>query len=179
MTKVIRRTDASAAAAWFGLRMTSDTQAGAALAPVSGVRSTALAVLRYGTMLFGTAVIVQIYLAGSGIFAATGPVKDASSLDAHRTLGNILAGVALLLLIAMIIARPRRAVVWTVIAMFVLTGVEGVLAQSGSGAPYLGALHPVVAVVIMGLAAAVPLLTRPGAARSQASQAPKADGAAS
>jgi hypothetical protein len=174
MTKVIRRTDAGPTPLWFGHGMTSDTQAGTAVAPVSGVRSTALAVLRYGTMLFGTAVIVQIYLAGSGIFAATGPVKDATSLDAHRMLGNILAGVALLLVIAMIIARPRRAVIWTVVVMFVLTGVEGVLAQSGSGAPYLGALHPVVAVVIMGLAAVVPMLTRPTAARTPSSKADEA-----
>jgi Family of unknown function (DUF6220) len=129
-------------------------------APVSGARQVATTIVRYGAMLFGTAVIVQIYLAGSGIFAAKGPVKDASSLDPHRTLGNILAVLALLLLIAVIVARPSRRVVIIVIVLFVLTGIEGLLAMAGNGAPYVGALHPVIAVVIMGLAALVPLWTR-------------------
>jgi hypothetical protein len=133
-------------------------------APVSGARQVATTIVRYGAMLFGTAVIVQIYLAGSGIFAAKGPVKDASSLDPHRTLGNILAVLALLLLIAVIVARPSRRVVITVIVLFVLTGIEGLLAMAGNGAPYVGALHPVIAVVIMGLAALVPLWTPKDAA---------------
>jgi hypothetical protein len=119
-------------------------------------------ILRYGAMLFGTAVIVQFYLAGSGIFAATGPVKDASSLDPHRVLGNILAVLALLLLIAVVVARPGRRVMITVIVLFVLTAVEGFLAGLGSSAPYVGALHPVVAAVILGLAVLVPIwLPRP------------------
>jgi hypothetical protein len=129
-------------------------------APVSGARQVATTIVRYGAMLFGTVVIVQIYLAGSGIFAAKGPVKDATSLDPHRTLGNILAVLALLLLIAVIVARPSRRVVITVIVLFVLTAVEGVVAMAGDGAPYVGALHPVIAVVIMGLSALVPLWTR-------------------
>lgn len=133
---------------------------GRVAAPPSGARQVALTIVRYGSMLFGTAVLVQVYLAGSGIFAAKGPVKDASSLDPHRTLGNILAGLALLLLIAVIVARPSRRVVITVVVLFVLTGVEGLIAGAGKSAPYFGALHPVIAVVIMGLAAVIPLWTR-------------------
>jgi hypothetical protein len=120
-------------------------------APITGARRVGHLILRYGAMVFGVAVLVQIYLAGAGIFAAAGPVSQASSLDAHRLLGNILAGVAFLLLIAMIVARPRRRVVVTVVALFVLTGVEGLLATAGGTLPYLGALHPVVAVLIVGL----------------------------
>jgi hypothetical protein len=169
MAKVIREADAGAAATWFGRPMTDDNRAaavdhgssGPAGMPTSGVRPAALAVLRYGAMVFGAAVIVQFYLAGSGIFAATGPVKDASSLDPHRTLGNILAGVALLLVIAMIVARPARRVVLTTVVLFVLTGVEGVLATAGSGSPYVGALHPVVAAVILGAAVGIVFQTRP------------------
>ncbi|HEX3783040.1 MAG TPA: DUF6220 domain-containing protein [Pseudonocardiaceae bacterium] len=125
----------------------------------SGLRQGAIAALRYGAMLFGALVIVQIYLAGSGIFAATGPVKLASSLDPHRVLGNVLAVVALLVLIAAIVARPGRRSLITAIVMFVLTGIEGLVAGWGSTSPYLGALHPVIAVVILGLAVALPLWT--------------------
>jgi hypothetical protein len=137
-------------------------------APASGARQVATTIVRYGAMLFGTAVLVQIYLAGSGIFGAKGPVKDASSLDPHRLLGNILSVLALLLLIAVIVARPSRRVVITVIVLFVLTAVEGFVAMAGDGAPYVGALHPVLAVVIMGLTALVPLWTRTGTAPATA-----------
>jgi hypothetical protein len=136
--------------------MIDDTSAPAS-APVSGARRIAGLALRYGAMLFGTAVVVQFYLAGSGIFAATGPVKDATSLAPHRLLGNILAGLALLLLVAAVVARPARRVVITVVVLFVLTAVEGLLASAGGGAPYVGALHPVVAAVILGLAVLIPL----------------------
>jgi hypothetical protein len=117
----------------------------------NGTRQVAAMIVRYGAMLFGTAVIVQFYLAGSGIFAATGPVKDASSLDPHRVLGNILAVLALVLLIATVVARPGRRALITVAVLFVLTAVEGLIASAGSGVPYFGALHPVVAAVILGL----------------------------
>jgi len=123
----------------------------------SGARQMAGKLLRYGAMLFGTAVIVQFYLAGSGIFAAKGPVGDASSLDPHRVLGNILAVLALLLLITMIIARPARRVMITVIVLFVLTAVEGLIAGTGDSAPYFAALHPVIAAVILGLTALIPI----------------------
>lgn len=126
-------------------------------ASASGMRQTSGKLLRYGAMLFGTGVIVQFYLAGSGIFAAKGPVSDASSLDAHRLLGNILAVLALLLLITMIMARPARRVVITVVVLFVLTGVEGLIAGTGDSAPYFAALHPVIAAVILGLAALIPI----------------------
>ncbi len=124
-------------------------------------RQGALQALRIGSMVFGTAVLVQFYLAGSGIFAATGPVKDASSLDAHRLFGNILAGLALIVLIIAIIARPPARVLIATIVMLVLTGVAGLIAGLGDTSAYLAALHPVVAAIILGLAFVIPLWTRP------------------
>jgi hypothetical protein len=128
---------------------------------VTTPRQGALQALRISSMVFGTAVLVQFYLAGSGIFAATGPVKDASSLDAHRLLGNILAGLALIVLIVAIIARPPARILIATIAMLVLTGVEGLIAGLGDTSAYLAALHPVIAAVILGLAFVIPLWTRP------------------
>lgn len=156
--------DARVTVLWFACPMTESNATGTSAVPLTGARQVALTIVRYGSMLFGTLVLVQVYLAGSGIFAAKGPVKDASSLDPHRTLGNILAVVALLLLIAALVARPSRRVVITVVVLFVLTGVEGLIAGAGSGAPYFGALHPVIALVIMGCAAVLPLWTRRGSA---------------
>jgi hypothetical protein len=124
-------------------------------------RRGALQALRIGAMVFGTAVLVQFYLAGSGIFAATGPLKDASSLDAHRLFGNVLAGLALIVLIIAIVARPPARILITTIVMLVLTGVEGLIAGLGDTSPYLAAFHPVIAAVILGLAFVIPLWTRP------------------
>lgn len=124
-------------------------------------RQGALQALRIGAMVFGTVVLVQFYLAGSGIFAATGPVMDASSLDPHRLLGNILAGLALLVLIIAIVARPPSRILISTIVMFVLTGVEGLVAGLHDTSVYLAALHPLLAAVIFGLACLIPLWIRP------------------
>jgi hypothetical protein len=128
---------------------------------VTTPRRGTLQALRIGSMVFGTVVLVQFYLAGSGIFAATGPVKDASSLDPHRLLGNILAGLALIVLVIAIVARPPARILIAAIVMLVLTGVEGLIAGLGDTSAYLAALHPVVAAVILGLAFVIPLWTGP------------------
>lgn len=136
--------------------MTEQTQA-RAHATESGARQTATMIVRYGAMVFGVVVLVQFYLAGSGIFAATGPVKQAASLDPHRMLGDILAVLALLLLVGAIVARPGRRVLTTVIVLFVLTGIEGLVAIIGTSTPAVGGLHPVIAAVIFALTALIPL----------------------
>lgn len=125
-------------------------------------RRGALQTLRISSMVFGTAVIVQFYLAGTGIFGAgLNPIWKASSLDAHRTFGNILAGLALVVLIIAIIARPPARILIAAIAMLVLTGVEGLIAGLGKTSSYLAAFHPVLAAIILGLAFVIPLWTRP------------------
>jgi hypothetical protein len=121
-----------------------------------------LQALRIGAMVFGTAVIVQFYLAGTGIFGAgTTPLWKATSMDAHKTFGNVLAGLAVIVLIIAIIARPPARILIATIVMFVLTGVEGFIAGLGKTSSYVAALHPVIAAVILGLAFVIPLWTRP------------------
>ena len=59
---------------------------------MAGVRRGARAVLRYYVPLFALAMVVQIFLAGEGIFGIKkGPeLDDQKTLDAHRGLGFIL-----------------------------------------------------------------------------------------
>jgi hypothetical protein len=129
---------------------TSFDEARPAAPALTGARRGALVAAYYGAMVFAAAVVVQFYLAGAGIFAATGPVGKASSLDPHRMLGNILAALALLLLVAVLIARPVARMIWTSVVLFVLTGIEGLIAGTGDSLPYLAALHVVVAAIILG-----------------------------
>jgi len=86
----------------------------------------AATIVRYGAMLFGTACAVQIYLAGLGHLRRQGAGQGRGPVLIRTAAGNILSGLALLLLIAVIVARPSRRVVITVIVLFVLTAGRGI-----------------------------------------------------
>src|SRR5207247_2138370 len=60
---------------------------------MASVRRGARAVMRYFVPLYFVAIIVQIFLAGEGIFGIkAGPnLDDQKTLDAHRGFGFILA----------------------------------------------------------------------------------------
>ncbi|MBA2553033.1 MAG: hypothetical protein H0V10_04950 [Geodermatophilaceae bacterium] len=129
-----------------------DAGGGGGVAPLAGARLGAAQVVRYGGMLFLAAVLVQFYLAGRGVFGASGPVEGAEDLDPHRLLGTVLAALALILLVAAAVARQTQRMLPTAVVLFVLTAVEGLLAGAGSDTPSLaGGLHVVVALLIFGL----------------------------
>ena len=67
------------------------------------------------------AILVQVFLAGVGVFGinAAKP-EDASSFDPHRVLGEIIGGLTLLMLIAALVARASRRVMWASIVLFLL-----------------------------------------------------------
>jgi hypothetical protein len=112
--------------------------------------------LRYVTALFFVGVIVQFFLVGYGLFdmkhGAT--IDNAKSLDAHRVFGFILTDVgAGLMLILVLLAWPggRLVIRWIVLA--VLAFVQGILASVGFNHWVVGMLHPVNALVLLGLSA--------------------------
>jgi hypothetical protein len=119
---------------------------------MQGVRQGARAVLRFLVPLYFVAVVVQIFLAGEGIFGIkAGPkLDDQDSLNAHRDFGFILAdfGAALLLILALLAWYPNKRIrAMTIVLPFVLF-LQGVL---GGGSRWVGAFHPLVAFVILGL----------------------------
>src|SRR3984957_14878303 len=71
-------------------------------------------------LLFLLAGVVQIFLAGFGVFhlhayGLDAPVGD-SALDPHRMLGSIMGGIAVLILVLAIVARPgTRAITWAIV----------------------------------------------------------------
>jgi Family of unknown function (DUF6220) len=96
-------------------------------------------------MLWAIAVVVQVFLAGLGIFGAT-------SYDAHTSFGGILHGITALLVI-LAIAGPRTGRdIGMAVALLVLVTVQIALVGARDSAPGLAALHPVLAFVAMGLA---------------------------
>jgi hypothetical protein len=119
---------------------------------MAGVRNGARAVLRYLVPLFVIAVIVQIFLAGEGIFGIkAGPkLDDQKTLDPHRALGFILAdpGALLLLIVALLAWLDDRRARWISIAIPFLLFIQGILGGAGR---WGGAFHPLNAILILAL----------------------------
>jgi hypothetical protein len=101
-------------------------------------------------VLWAALVIVQIFLAGLGIFGA-------ESFDAHIGFGNVLhALTALILLLAIAGPRTKRDIGMSA-ALFILVTIQIGLVGARDDAPGLAALHPVLALFAMGLAAHIGL----------------------
>ena len=96
-------------------------------------------------MLWAVAVVVQVFLAGLGIFGAT-------RFDAHKSFGGILHAITALLVI-LAIAGPRTGRdIGMAVALLVLVTIQIALVGDRGSAPGLAALHPVLALAAMGLA---------------------------
>jgi Family of unknown function (DUF6220) len=91
-------------------------------------------------------VVLQVFFAGLGIFGAT-------SFDTHEEFGNVLHGLtALILLLAIAGPRTGRDIGMSA-ALFILVTIQIGLVSARDDAPGLAALHPVLALFAMGLAA--------------------------
>ena len=90
--------------------------------------------------------VVQFFLAGLGIFGA-------SSFEAHEGLGFILHGITLIVFL-LAIAGPRTGRdIGLGLGLLVIATVQVALPEMRGDAPGLAALHPVVALIILGLSA--------------------------
>jgi hypothetical protein len=119
---------------------------------MQGVRNGARAVLRYFVPLYVVALIVQVFLAGEGIFGIKpGPkLDDQKTLDAHRGFGFILAdpGALLLLIVALLAWYPEKRIRTVSIVIPFLLFIQGIL---GGGGRWVGAFHPLNAFLLLGL----------------------------
>jgi len=111
----------------------------------------------YLVTLFFVGVLVQVFLAGVGAFGELGDhvtkLEDASSLDAHRNLGFILGGVAVILLILALLARASRATWIGALVLAVLAFVaQSALASGGEDNKWVGGLHALDGIIILLLA---------------------------
>jgi len=118
---------------------------------MAGVRRGARATLRYFVALYVVAVVVQIFLAGEGIFGIkAGPkLDDQKTLDAHRGLGFFLAdfGSILFLILALLAWYPNKRIRVVSIALPFMLLIQGIL---GGGPRWVGAFHPLWGFIILG-----------------------------
>jgi hypothetical protein len=119
---------------------------------MEGVRRGARAVMKWFAPLIFAAIVVQILLAGEGIFGIKkGPkLDDQKTLDPHRALGFILTEpVAFLFLIVALLAwHPNVKVRRISILLPFLTFAQAPLAWGGR---WSGMFHPLNAFLLLGL----------------------------
>ncbi len=124
--------------------------------PVTGLRRGAFLGYQWLLLVFLLAGVAQIFLAGLGVFrledqglAAAGDTAFAP----HRTLGFTLAGIALLILVLAVIARPgARAIVGSALLVVLTSLVQSLLAGLGEDHAAYGALHALDGLLIIGTA---------------------------
>jgi hypothetical protein len=139
----------------------------------SALRRGAGAGYRWLLLLFLVAGVVQIFLAGLGVFhlhayGLDDPAGD-SALDPHRTLGFAMGGMAILILVLALVARPgARQVVLAAVLVVQTVVLQSLLAGLGDDSPVWGGLHALDGVLAIGVAGylyGVALVRRRAAAR--------------
>ena len=110
-------------------------------------------------LLIAVGVVVQVFLAGLGIFGA-------ESFDAHKGFGWIVHTAAIVLfLLALLGPRTGRAI-GLGFGLLALMTIQIFFVDAREDAPYVAALHPVFALLVLGLAfhIGMPLVSRRRAA---------------
>jgi len=108
---------------------------------VTGARYTYLGLV----WLFLVGIVVQVFLAGMGLF---GVPRD---FEAHIGLGWLLHLGPVLLLIAAAIAQVGRRIIWWNVALLLAVGIQPFLPAMKKDLPFAAALHPVNALIIFWL----------------------------
>ena len=130
---------------------------------MEGVRRGARSVLKWFSPLMVVLIVIQVFLAGEGIFGLANIknsddcdkgvahcVANSKTLDAHRGLGFLITNpLALLFLICALLAwHPSTRLRTISIVVPILTFIQMILAGAGRWA---GGLHPVNAILVLGL----------------------------
>jgi hypothetical protein len=118
---------------------------------MAGVRRSASAVYRVVITLTALAGVVQIFLAGRGVFGVRGgaSLDHQTSLDPHRTLGDIIGIAAIVLFVLALLMLNRRLIVWTLVLVVLTEAVQR--ATSTPKHPWVAGLHPVSGVAIVAI----------------------------
>ena len=102
------------------------------------LRRGASAGYRWLLLVFVVAGAVQIFLAGLGVFH-----HHSVGLGPHETLGFAMGGLALLILVLALVARPGgRTIAWVVVLVVQANLLQSLLAGLGNDdSPVWGGLH--------------------------------------
>lgn len=126
-----------------------------AAAPISGLRRGAFLGYRWTLLVFLLAGVAQIFLAGLGAFRLQDQAAAGDSAFApHRALGFSMGGIALLILVLAVIARPgARAIAGSAVLVLLTSLMQSLLAGFAEDHVVFGALHALDGLLILGIAA--------------------------
>lgn len=106
--------------------------------------------------IFLAGLLIQFYLASTPIFGA-------GSFQPHRMLGAALTIIVIIFPILALAGRLGRQLIGLSILLVVLTIVQMLLPSLRGSVPWIAALHPVNALVLMGISARIVRADRPKA----------------
>ena len=129
---------------------------------MSGLRPGARSVLKWFSGLYVVLIVVQVFLAGEGIFGlnnikhdcedkvTTQCLGDSKTLDPHRALGFLLTGpgAILLLIVALLAWHSNKRIRTVSLVLPFLLVIQMILPGLGR---WVAALHPVNAILVLGL----------------------------
>ena len=126
------------------------------------LRRAAQAGYRWALLAFLALGAVQIFLAGLGAFRIDNlGVSGDTAFAPHRAVGFAMGGVALLILVLALIARPGgRAVIGSVLLFLLAVLVQSLLASLADNTAWFGGLHALDGLAILGIAAFLYLAAR-------------------
>ena len=129
-------------------------------ADISGgaLRLRAATGYRWLLLVFLVAGVVQIFLAGLGVFHLHAYGLDAaagdSALAPHRVLGFIMGGIAIVILVLALVARPgARAIAWAIVLIVQTDVLQSLLAGLGDDSAVWGGLHALDGFLAIAVAA--------------------------
>jgi hypothetical protein len=109
------------------------------------VRSAARSAFPFVAGLFAVCAIIQVFLAGLGVF------DDASAFATHRDFGYMISLLPIVLVVlALVGGMPRRYAGLSAV-LFVLFLLQSVFVQMRDGMPAVAALHPLNGFLILAL----------------------------
>jgi len=118
-------------------------------ATTTGPPPTVLLVYRAALTVFLLMGAVQIFLAGLGVFSSAGD----PGFGPHRMVGFAMAAVALVILVLAALARAGGRAIGVAVLLFLLAAVgQSLLAAIGEDSAFVGGLHALDGLVILGLA---------------------------
>ena len=125
------------------------------LSDLTGARRGAFLAYRWLLLAFLLAGCAQIFLAGLGVFSFGDHdvAGGTSAFDAHKALGFALGGVAVIVLILAVIARPGALPVAASGVLVVQTTLlQSLLAGLADNTALYGGLHALDGLLVLGIA---------------------------
>jgi hypothetical protein len=104
------------------------------------IARTGLAIVAW---LFVACILVQIFLAGLGVF------DDRSTFITHREFGYVFGWLTLVMLVLAIVGRVPRRLLGLVGLMLVLFALQSVFVALRGDYPTVAALHPLNGVLLL------------------------------